>query len=248
MKTFDEFEKSVINKIVNDQGGNQTIHNLFEDYLEKTLITINTTNQTVDLKFEIKGSLPDEKEEYWIVYEKLPELQKQIFKTIQIIDYLEKNGFLTTFKFIEKPNTEHNLGKGDSNSESVTYAFPDDKTNELLIDYIIKYIIPSPDLKDFVNNKYSTKEDLRFKTQKKFTLAGLIISIVIGSFSFGFAVYNIYQNSNNEDTFTRQDFKSMENQHNSNQEEMLGRLDSINYNLQQIFIDTLSVSIKKRVR
>ncbi|MGC9375490.1 MAG: hypothetical protein ACP5DQ_10685 [Bacteroidales bacterium] len=67
MKTFDQFEKIIINKVVNNQRLGRNIINILNDYLEKTRVDINVTARTVDLKFEIQGTQPTQTETNWIL-------------------------------------------------------------------------------------------------------------------------------------------------------------------------------------
>lgn len=243
MKTFDQFEKNIIDKIVNNQRLGRNIINILDDYLEKTRIDINITTRAVDLKFEIQGIQPTQTETNWIINEKLPELQVQIIQILNLINYLEKNGFITTFKTSNVPQTQHQFGKGAVNLGSIGYSFPDLKTNDLLIEYVDKEIMPSPDLAEFVTNKYQTKDDLRYKNQKSATWIGIVISIIVGLFSIGFGIYSIYQSNSENEIVTKQEFDSMLNRHNSNQENLLKKLDNANSHLEQLMVDTVSVSV-----
>ena len=243
MKTFDQFEKSIIDKIVNNQRLGRNIINILDDYLEKTRVDINITTRAVNLKFEIQGTQPTQTETNWILNEKLPELQVQIIKTLNLINYLENNGFITTFRTSNVPQTQHQFGKGAVNLGSLGYSFPDPKTNDLLIEYVEKEIMPSPDLAEFVANNYQTRDDLRYKNQKCATWVGIFISIIVGLFSIGFGIYSIYQSNSNNEIVTKQEFDRMFNRHNSNQENMLKKLDSTNSHLEQLIIDTVRVSV-----
>lgn len=243
MKTFDQFEKSIINKVVNNQRLGRNIINILDDYLEKTRVDINVTTRTVDLKFEIQGTQPTQTETNWIINEKLPELQVQIIKTLNLINYLEKNGFITTFRTSNVPQTQHQFGKGANNLGSLGYSFPDPKTNDLLIEYVEKEIMPSPDLAEFVANKYQTKDDLRYKNQKLATWIGIFISIIVGIFSIGFGIYSINQSNDDNQVITKGKLDSILNQHIINQENLLKKLDNTNYHLEQLMIDTVSVSV-----
>ncbi|MBT3168655.1 MAG: hypothetical protein HN952_04960 [Candidatus Cloacimonetes bacterium] len=243
MKTFDQFEKSLINKIVNDTRLGRNIINILDEFLDKTCVKIDITTRAVDLKFEIQGTLPTQTETDWIINQKLPELQIQIIQTLNLTNYLEKNGFITTFKKSNVPQTQIQFGKCAVNLGNVGYSFPDPKTNDLLIEYAEKEIMPSPDLAEFVANKYQTKDDLRYKNQKCATWTGIIISIVVGLFSIGFGISSIYQSNNDNEIVTKQELDSLLNQHNSNQVNMLEKLDNANKHLEQLMIDTLSVSV-----
>jgi hypothetical protein len=207
MKTFDQFERTIIDKIVNNPILGRNIINILDDYLEKTSVDINISTRTVDLKFEIQSTQPTHAEKDWIINEKLPEIQVQIIQTLNLINYLEKNGFIITFKTTNVPQKQHQFGKGANNLGSIGYTFPDPKTNDLLIEYVDKEIMPSPDLAEFVTNKYQTKDDLRYKNQKCATWIGIFISLIVGIFSICFGIYSIYQSSNESEIINKQEFE-----------------------------------------
>ena len=236
MKTFDKIERKLIKTIAEDERMGGNIISLLDDYLDKTHIIINIKERKITLNLDIQNKKPTPKEEEWCI-KKLKQLQYQIIVALNLINYLEKNGFITTYKPTNVLQNIIPFGKG-LNIYSIPYSFPDSKTNDLLIKYVKNEIIASPDLKVFVSNKYQTKYDLRFIRQMRVAWTGIIISFAIGLFS----ICNSRQSRiKNDKQITK--INSLLDQQIAAQSNMLNNLKSINSETEHILINTTKITV-----
>ena len=178
MKTFSPFEKKIINKIANDTNLGRNITNILDEYLMKTCIFIDNTAGSVDLKFEIKENQPTQEEKDWILNQRLKEIQIQIIQILNLLKYLEKNGFITTYKTTNVSQPTIKFGRC-AGSNYMSYSFPDPKIKALLLEYVEMTIEPNLDLIDIIAYDYQTKDERRYNNQKHQAWIAIIIAVII---------------------------------------------------------------------
>jgi|GEM_PF-1379878 len=160
MRTFDDFEKGLLRqlKIYYENGILQNWISLLDGFLENKEIKLNRNQNTVTIGFDynIYGlnnqqarNLIDDVNEITIV----------IVKTIFLLQYLEKNGYV--FLFNESGNNLNGHSRISSNNPPISHQIPDADVCKLIIEYFSKTIVISQAIVDLVNDNFISKEEQR---------------------------------------------------------------------------------------
>jgi|GEM_PF-2807650 len=192
MKIIDSKEKELIKKIISYKNSGCKVLNLLDAYLTENQVNISLKNNVVTLMFEMNKDLDEAERVNDIINKRLPQIQSIILTLINLINYLEKNGFLTTFLECNYQYDIDSFGPC-TNPGLVGYEFPDPYISELFSSYVYKSLMYTPELIELFDNNFLSKDEMRYRQQLLYTRLGIALSLGLG-------LYSIYASVSNEDS------------------------------------------------
>lgn len=183
MRFLGEDEKKIVTKLSRD--GYQFFSDLFDKDFLKDLI-IKFTNDIIyeryEIKFLIKKSSAGQNQQ-----EVMEKATEKIVQTINLIEYLKSNAYLFSFKPAHRTPVEGTIGLKEvvadyqKNSENyVGMQYPDEKTYELIFEYLNIVFVSSEALRYYVKKGFRTEEQIRHRQNLIVAWVAIGISIVLG--------------------------------------------------------------------
>lgn len=171
LKSFDKIEKEAINRLVSEKQCGQPIllGNVLDTMFTNQYIKIDKKQAKVEIMYENNNQTS-----------KVLEDQGLLATIILLMSYLEKNGYICLFDCTNIPSQISTIGQGAHNKCTISYSFPDKNVSDWLLNNCDKQIVVGYDLVELVNDKFISKEELRFRKQRKITWISIIVSFIIG--------------------------------------------------------------------
>lgn len=171
MRAVNNFEKSIINKILDfyERGITPNIASVIDPLLNNKDIVLDFEHEQVELRADIQyfneGSIT----------EVVQRITKELITTVNLLEYLEKDGYVATFQEsnVESPFRYGQLVQGH---QYVTYNFVDYKLKDLLLNYSLKSILVNQELIDFVKHGYQSKTDFSSRRSINIAVYSLIVT------------------------------------------------------------------------
>jgi hypothetical protein len=183
MRPLSSFEKRLLGKMIEiskQPEASNNIMNLLDEDLEGVRLSVNREERTAQLMFEVHGvGLPTLLELQQITSRVTP-LMQLIISAINLIQYLEKEGYVILFRRVEFPSNVVEFGRGATNVPYQAFPIPDAKVVEFLIQGIELVIIVVEPLIQYVKDGYRTPEDRRHQQNLKWTRIGVVVAFVVG--------------------------------------------------------------------
>lgn len=170
MRKFNEFEKEILFKIVNNES---YISNIIDYLLSDVRIVVNRVDKKVSYLFDVedKKNITDIEKERSI--KKLTELNGIIITLVNLITYLDKREWITIVKTVKIDNHFISFGQGVSykdgveNDDYINYEMSDPNIIEKFIRYCYNSILPTSELTYFVNAGFVTEEEINYQKEEK---------------------------------------------------------------------------------
>ena len=170
MRAINKFEKDIIKRILsfNKSGITPNIVSVIDPLLKDKDIVLDFKNREVELRADIQYYNQGN------IIEIVQQITKELITTVNLLEYLEKNGYVATFQEsdVDSPFRYGQLVQGH---QYITYNFVDSKLKELLLDYSLKSILVNQELIDFVKYGYQSKTD--YNTQRSIKIA--VVSLIV---------------------------------------------------------------------
>ena len=179
MKTFSNDEKNLIRGFYTAKNNGGFLYNHLWDKLDKEILIIDKAAGSVKLYYPNEDRDPTQQTINDAI-SKMAEIEKEILVISNLLNYLEKNGYIQTILSTENAAPVETIQKGFPSRVPITREFPDEAVNRLLIGYLDKRVVTSPDLDELVQKAFVSKEDRQFKTTIRATWIGIVTAIVIG--------------------------------------------------------------------
>lgn len=171
LKSFDKIEKDTINRLVSEKQSGHPIllGNVFDNIFPNQYIKIDKSQSTVEIMYENNSK-----------NQQVEEDQGLLATIILLMNFLEKNGYICLFDCTNISSSIYTIGQGISDKCTISYPFPDKNVTDWLLNNCNKQIVVGYDLVELVNDKFISKEELRFRKQQKATWISIIISLLLG--------------------------------------------------------------------
>lgn len=171
LKTFDNVEKDLVRRLVKKKESNQPIllGNVLDTIFPDQYIKIDKNQVKVEIMYENNSQTSQ------VVTD-----QGLLATIILLMSYLEKNGYICLFDCTNIQSPISTIGQGAHNKCTIPYSFPDKNVSDWLLNNCNKQIVVGYDLVELVNDKFISKDELRFKKQQKATWVSIIISLLLG--------------------------------------------------------------------
>ncbi len=114
-----------------------------------------------------------------ILTETVRSLTAQMVTVVNLLEYLEKNGYVSTY-YEAAPGQHERFGQLVQGNPFITYTLPDRKLTDLLLDNSLKSILVGQPLIEFVTDDFRTKDDKAYRTNVAIALITLVASVLIG--------------------------------------------------------------------
>ena len=190
MRKISKFEENLISQMTDKEwNGNLNLPNLLDKYLKNVRIKILRDQQQVEILFEIQNKTPTEAETK-LILSRVNEINELIISTVNLINLLEKEGYIILFESASQIDNELVFGQGAVNLPSVRYTFPDNRTAELLVKYASPQIIITSELLEYRKVNFQTREEIRHFQNIRLAWIGISISIIATVFSLGFNLFD----------------------------------------------------------
>ncbi len=171
LKSFDKIEKELITRLVKEKEGGQAVQlgNVLDTFFQNTYIKIDKTQNSVEIMYAHADQTSQ------IIQD-----QSRVASIILLLNYLEKNGFISLFNCANYSTPTSTIGQGAHNTCTISYSFPDQSISSWLLNNCDKQIVVSYDLVELVKDNFISKDELRFRKQQKITWISIIVSFLIG--------------------------------------------------------------------
>jgi hypothetical protein len=199
MKTFDEVEKQIIKEIVFSEG-HKSFVNLFHSMknLQGVRIRIDKASRKASFLFQTDTREPSDDELTWAI-ERRKQLTELLLRYVILFKYLDNEELAIFFN----PTTDFEdpviFGMGADNMDYVTSSIDDQYIVDLLLTYVSKQVLPSPSLRQLVNNDFLYDEEIRFRSMRNIQWATVTVAILIGLAGICLNIVGIYQHRNSID-------------------------------------------------
>jgi len=198
MRKLSKFELSLVSQMTDkDWSGNLNIPNLLDGDLQGLRIKILRKEKEVKILFEIEQTTPKDNESRRIIT-RVGEINEIIISTVNLINLLEKEGYIILFESSNQIENEIIFGRGAINKPSVGYLFPDNRTSELLVKYSTPQIIITPELLEFRRMNYKTREEVRHEQNIRLAWIGILVAIFATVLSLIFNIYDSFSKNDEE--------------------------------------------------
>ena len=169
MRVFTDDEKKLLNRIQDGSGRN--LYSLIDLWIKGVSFEVDTEQNSVTFIFELVPGLN--------LIEKLEQIQTIVIQSVNLIKLFEDKGYIFTFENAnERPENPFTFGQAAINSRSIPYRFPDPRISKMFAEYSTREIFITPELGKFIEDKFSTREELRANRQWITTLIALIITFL----------------------------------------------------------------------
>lgn len=187
MRGLSKSEKKIVKKLCDDQ---QYFSDLFQkDFLRELIIEINNDQianvQTIRFLIRKDGRAANHN------YSKeLLEATDKVAQTINLLNYLESQAYIYSFKAAHGTTVLGYIGLKDviadyhKNSEQfVGTPYPDLSSKEFILGNINIIFSATQALKDYVNNNYKTEDDLRHRQNMFVAWTAIALSVILSLIS-----------------------------------------------------------------
>jgi hypothetical protein len=194
MRILNETEKDLCLRILKGDGNNNYLGNIIDHKLEGVRISLNRKQPNVELLFTIQGQYPTPEETEMVIY-RISEISIEILTAVNLINLLEKDGYIMLMQMGNQIPNESEFGRGIGNMPSIGHHFSDRKISELLIEYTAKEIIVTEEFRQFCKHKFIARDEQRFRRQIGITTSALAVAIFALIFN---TIFNLMPKSNYE--------------------------------------------------
>jgi len=165
MRILSDTEKDLCRRILKGKNGYNVIPNIIDDKLQQVLISIDKSSNKVEIIFPVR-SIQLKNEDTQTIIERINDVSLLIVTICNLIALLEKEGYIMTVNQATEPNTKSKFGQGTGNMpNNVSHRFPDRKVNDLLVEYVDKNIIITPEFERFCKKGFIARDEQRFTRQ-----------------------------------------------------------------------------------
>lgn len=191
MRLLSDQEKQLCLRILEGHGGYNCIPNIIDEDLSGILVSLDKRAKTAKIEFPVRTvNLPDS--ETSSIIARINQVSELILVIVNLIAMLEKEGYILTYSKASKENEQSRFGQGIGNSEHyVTYDLPDNKINDLLMEYSSKNILVTPEFARFCNNGFIARDEQRFKRQIRIAYTALAIALFAAFVNLFFNLYKL---------------------------------------------------------
>lgn len=177
MRLLSNNEQDLCRRILNGDGSNNYLGNIIDHKLDGVRISLTSNPNNVDLLFTIQNASPTQ-EETEMVIKRVPQITVEILTVVNLINLLEKEGYIMLLQQVTQVPQKSVLGRGISNLHSIKSDFADVKISELLIDYSTKEIFITEEFRQFCARNFIARDEQRFREQIARTHWALAITVI----------------------------------------------------------------------
>jgi len=172
MITLNELEKDFLKDIIETSktSKNMFLGNFFDKYLQDIDVFLNFKEFEVEYRID-KAVYPNLND----CFDRLRNLSWTLMRLLKLLHYLEKHNYLHLFQESNPRNSER-FGKLTVGNEFITYELCDTKIIRLLLNCSCRTIVVGQTLKDYVENDFSTDEQIRHNQNIKIAKQNLTIA------------------------------------------------------------------------
>ena len=199
MKTFDGVEKQIIKEIVFSED-HKSFVSLFHSMknLQGVRIRIDKASRKASFLFQTATREPSDNELQWAI-ERRKQITALLLRYLILFKYLDKEELAIFFNPTADLEDPVIFGMGAENMDYVTSSIDDQYIVDQLIKYVSKQILPSPSLRQLVNNDFLSDEEIRFRSMRKIQWVTVTVAILIGLAGICLNIVGIYQQRNSID-------------------------------------------------
>lgn len=175
MRALYDLEKDIIRSLIDyhNRGIIPNIASLVDPLLRNIDIHLDYQNRAVELKIDQADFTPE------LAIDTVRSLTAQLLAVVNLLDYLEKNGYVSLY-WEATPGQHERFGQLIEGNTPISYALPDRRMTDLLLENSLKSILVGQPLIEFAQDGFRTKDDIAFRTNMCIALSSLGASVVIG--------------------------------------------------------------------
>ncbi len=188
MEIYTATEKRLIEQISSQTGGAFLV-----DYLSENISGANLyyhrAKKKIRLEFHRENQAndlagPDDLAPF------IEQIELFIVKAANLMNHLERNGYILTFLDTGSALTEKKIATTQSAPDDYVKDFNDPGTSKMLIKYLDKKIIATPRLREFVENGFKNRAEIKFQKQYRLTWAGIIAALSVSILAILFTAFD----------------------------------------------------------
>ncbi|MDE3182918.1 MAG: hypothetical protein KGM16_05820 [Bacteroidota bacterium] len=174
MRILSNDEQELCVRILKGSGNNNFLGNIIDHKLRGICIDITKNPQNVFLEFTVRSTDLTFEESQDII-DRINEISFFILTTVNLINLLEKEGYILTIQRATQPSNHSKFGGCVGNLPSVTSQFTDKNISDLLVNYCDREMIATEEFKRFCERKFIARDEQRF--QRQFLVSILALSV-----------------------------------------------------------------------
>ena len=177
MRILSKDEQELCVRILKGSGNNNFLGNIIDHKLRGICIDITKNPQNVFLEFTVRSTTLTFEESQNII-DSINEISFFILTTVNLINLLEKEGYILTIQRATQPSNHSKFGGCVGNLPSVTSLFTDKNISDLLVNYCDREMIATEEFKRFCERKFIARDEQRFQTQFLVSILALSVTTI----------------------------------------------------------------------
>ncbi len=156
MRQINNFEKEILQRIINyhNRAIIPSLASVIDTELDNKAIYLDFVAGTSEIRADIALYNQD------IAFDEFRKLTLEIVTIVNLLKYLQDNGYLTLFKEANNPPEHTIYGQLIQGHNYISLAIVDPDITKLLLDYSYKSILVGQPLLDFANNGFRTENQI----------------------------------------------------------------------------------------
>ena len=179
MRKLSKFEQAIMLEMRKSNNEGFRLANLTDNFLEKTLVEFSTLKRGIMLRFPFFGNEPTPDDQEYAL-KRFEEVERMLIELCIFIDELSNERWLFKLQDANNLNTNIRFGQGAVNLNSIECPFLDDFVYDTLKKFYGTKLILTSEAIDFVDHNFKTELARKELFQKRMSIAGLVVAIVIG--------------------------------------------------------------------
>lgn len=165
MRLLSELEQKICDCILTREGPNNLLQNVLDPLLGNVKIEVKDVGEKYEVEICYKERVSDSEDE---------ETHELILTAVNLIQLLEREGYIMLYMVLDKQLSETSFGPGASNQSTVDrLKINDDDVKKLLAEYVWKRIYVTEEFRVFCANGCIPRADVQFNQSLELTRQSL---------------------------------------------------------------------------
>lgn len=181
MYHFNETEKHILKQLTTLAGSNAMLGNFIIGKVNRSLIEINPSKKTATMILHhYMGNAEDHMDKYKIIYRQNMEL---LCTSVNLLEYLKRENLIYDYGILHEDTLDDTFHLGfhpEPEMNGVRWPIEDKNLIESLALLSRRVFIPTSDLKNIIDNKYRSFEEIKFRKQMIATWVSIVIAAMFG--------------------------------------------------------------------